>query len=67
MKFVASGLSIRIVVSCMTHLLAPAVDECRSFSMNYFRQIGKLFTAIRRMVDYNLSRLGNPRWRPQPE
>jgi hypothetical protein len=28
--------------------------------MNYFRQNGKLFTAIRRMVDYNLSRFGCP-------
>jgi len=34
------------------------MNECRSFSMNYFRQNGKLFTAIRRMTDYNLSRLG---------
>jgi hypothetical protein len=29
------------------HLLAPAMDECRSFSMNYFRQNGKLFPKIR--------------------
>jgi len=35
--------------------------------MNYFRQNGKLFTAIRRMVDYNLSRLRCPRSRPQHE
>jgi len=32
--------------------------------MDYFRQNGKLFTAVRRMVDYNLSRLGSPRSRP---
>ena len=43
-------------------LLALAMDECRSFSINdFFRQDRKLFTAIRRMVDDNLSRLGSPR------
>jgi hypothetical protein len=44
-------------------LLAPAMDECRSFSINDFRQDRKLFTAIRRTVDDNLSRLGSPRSR----
>jgi hypothetical protein len=44
-------------------LLAPAMDECRRFLINDFRQDRKLFTGIRRMVADNLSRLGSPRSR----
>ncbi len=42
-------------------------DAISCITGNYFRQDGKLFTAVRRMVDYNLSRLGSPRSQPQHE